>query len=56
MRSDIEIAQSAQLRRIADLARERLGIDEQYLEPYGHYKAKLSLDYAATLQLRPAAS
>jgi len=51
--SDIEIARRAPLRRIADLARERLGIAEEHLEPYGHFKAKLSLDHIATLQGRP---
>ncbi len=51
--SDIDIAQSAHLLRIADLARERLGINDEHLVPYGHYKAKLSLDYLASLQGRP---
>jgi formate--tetrahydrofolate ligase len=51
--SDIEIAQQAKLQRIVPLAHERLGILEQHLEPYGHYKAKLSLDYLATLEERP---
>ena len=53
MRSDIEIAQAAQMQRISALAQERLGIGEEHLEPYGHYKAKLSLDYVASLQARP---
>jgi formate--tetrahydrofolate ligase len=43
--SDIEIAQKAKLKPIIALARERLNIDPQFLEPYGHYKAKLSLDF-----------
>jgi formate--tetrahydrofolate ligase len=47
--TDIEIAQRAQLERIASLAQERLGIPEDALEPYGHYKAKVSLDYLASL-------
>jgi formate--tetrahydrofolate ligase len=47
--TDIEIAQRAQLKRIAALAQERLGIPEDALEPYGHYKAKVSLDYLASL-------
>ena len=50
---DIEIAQNARLERITDLAKKRLGIEEQYIEPYGRYKAKLSLDYIDTLQNRP---
>ena len=53
MLSDIEIAQRASLKRIVPLARERLGIDEEHLEPYGHYKAKLSLDYLDSLKDRP---
>jgi formate--tetrahydrofolate ligase len=36
-----------------DLAQDRLGIDETSLEPYGHYKAKLSLDYIDSLADRP---
>ena len=51
--SDIEIARQTPLRRITDLARERLGIADEHLVPYGHYKAKLSLDHIATLQDRP---
>jgi formate--tetrahydrofolate ligase len=53
MPTDIEIAQQATLRRIAELARERLAIPEEALEPYGHYKAKISLDYLDTLAARP---
>jgi formate--tetrahydrofolate ligase len=52
-KSDIEIAQAASLRRIADIARERLGIPPESLEPYGHYKAKLSMDYIKSLKDRP---
>jgi len=51
--SDLEIARQTPMRRIADLARERLGIDDVHLVPYGHYKAKLALDHIATLQDRP---
>ena len=43
-KSDIEISQAAKLRPIVDIARERLGIAPENLEPYGHYKAKLSMD------------
>jgi len=53
MLSDIEIAQKATMQRIADLARERLGIAAEHLEPYGHYKAKVHLDYLRSLQQRP---
>jgi len=52
-KSDIEIAQAAKPRPILDVARERLGIAAANLEPYGHYKAKVSLDYIKTLQERP---
>jgi formate--tetrahydrofolate ligase len=51
--SDIEIAQQARLLRITDLARDRLGIADEHLVPYGHYKAKLSLPYIDSLQGRP---
>jgi formate--tetrahydrofolate ligase len=52
MPSDIEIAQAAKLQRIAAVAREKLGIAEEHLEPYGHYKAKLSMKYLETLKGR----
>ncbi len=51
--SDIEIAQQAKLKRIVDLAKERLDIPERHVEPYGHYKAKLSLEYVDSLADRP---
>ena len=50
--SDITIAQAASMQRVAALARERLGIADEHLEPYGHYKAKLSLDYIDSLKDR----
>ena len=53
MLSDIEIAQQARMQRISVLARERLGIAEEHLEPYGHFKAKLSLAYLDSLKERP---
>jgi formate--tetrahydrofolate ligase len=53
MRSDIEIAQAATMRRIVELAHERLGIPDEHLAPYGHHKAKLSLNYAQSLADRP---
>src|SRR5579864_7289348 len=53
MPSDIEIAQKAKLQRIMQLAHDRLGIDDRHLEPYGHYKAKVSLDYVHSLEGRP---
>ena len=41
MLSDIEIAQNAKLKDISEIA-SMLGIDEKGIEPYGHYKAKIS--------------
>ncbi len=52
-KSDIEIAQAAKKRPIMELARERLGIAPENLEPYGHYKAKLSMDFIKSLKNRP---
>src|SRR6201982_703268 len=52
-RSDIEISQAAKKRPILQLAAERLGIAPEHLEPYGHYKAKLSMDFVKSLKTRP---
>lgn len=41
MLSDIEIASQAKMLKINKIA-ENLGVSEDYIEPYGHYKAKLS--------------
>ncbi|HET7381913.1 MAG TPA: formate--tetrahydrofolate ligase [Pseudolabrys sp.] len=49
-KSDIEISQSAKKRPILDIAKEKLGIAPENLEPYGHYKAKVSMDYVKSLQ------
>src|SRR3712207_3098509 len=43
MKSDIEIAQSANMNKIADIAKE-LGLGEDDIELYGKYKCKISLD------------
>ena len=51
--SDIEIAQKAKMKRIVDLANEQYGIESEHLEPYGHYKAKLSLNYIDSLKSKP---
>ena len=48
--SDIEIAQKAKMKRIIDLAKDQYGIESEHLEPYGHYKAKLSLNYIDSLK------
>ncbi len=50
--SDIDIAQRATLHRATAIA-GRIGIPEESLEPYGHYKAKVSLDFIETLKHRP---
>ncbi len=47
--SDIEIAQQASMRPIIDLAGEKFGIPAEHLDPYGHYKAKISLEYVNSL-------
>src|SRR5262249_53316114 len=51
--SNIAIAQQARMRPIVELARERLGLPEDQLEPYGRHKAKLSVDYVRSLEGRP---
>ena len=48
-KSDIEIAREAKLQNILEIAEKRLNIPEKFLEPYGHYKAKLSFDYINSL-------
>src|SRR5437867_10174757 len=55
MASDIEIAQKAKLERISKIALAKLGIAEEHLEPYGHFKAKVSLGYLDGLKTRPNA-
>ena len=52
-KSDIEIAQATKKRPIMEIAREKLGIAPENLEPYGHYKAKVSMDYIKSLKDRP---
>src|SRR5512137_1225890 len=52
MPSDIEIAQKAKMLRVTEVA-AKLGIPEDQLEPYGHYKAKVHLNYIETLKDRP---
>jgi formate--tetrahydrofolate ligase len=53
MASDIEIAQQATLKRVTEIAQQRLGIPDEHLVPYGHHKAKISLEYLETLKDRP---
>jgi formate--tetrahydrofolate ligase len=52
-KSDIEISQTAEKRRILDIAKEKLGIAAENLDPYGHYKAKVSMDYVKSLKDKP---
>jgi formate--tetrahydrofolate ligase len=52
-KSDIEISQAAKKRRILDIALEKLGIEAENLDPYGHYKAKVSMDYVKSLKSKP---
>src|SRR4026207_880635 len=52
-KTDIQIAQEARKRLIMELAKEKLGIAPENLEPYGHYKAKVSMDYIKSLQGKP---
>jgi formate--tetrahydrofolate ligase len=51
--SDIEIAQQAAMQEVTGLAQGRLGISQQHLDPYGRYKAKVSLDVFDELADRP---
>ncbi len=51
MLSDIEIAQNAKMKKITEIAAD-LGISDDYLEPYGHYKAKLSESLYSSLAFR----
>ena len=53
MLSDIAIAQRATLLPIADVA-AKIGIPADALDAYGRYKAKLTLDYLASLESRPS--
>jgi formate--tetrahydrofolate ligase len=52
-KSDIEISQAAKMRPILEVAAEKLNIPAEHLLPYGHDKAKVSLDYIASLAKRP---
>jgi formate--tetrahydrofolate ligase len=54
MLSDIEIANAARLRPISEVAQETLGIEAKHLVPYGHTKAKVDLEYLASLADRPS--
>ncbi|KGM08229.1 Formate--tetrahydrofolate ligase [Methylophaga thiooxydans] len=51
--SDIQIAQQATMQEVSQLAEQRLGLAPQHLDPYGRYKAKVSLDVMAEMADRP---
>jgi formate--tetrahydrofolate ligase len=50
--SDIDIAQQAKMKTIVEIAK-KLGIPEEAISPFGHYKAKISLDFIETLKNKP---
>ena len=52
MLTDIEIAQNAKMKKIKDIAAP-LGITEDELIPYGHYKAKISQECIDRLRTKP---
>ena len=53
--SDIEIAQACRMRKITEIAR-LAGIEDQYLEQYGNYKAKVDPASSRSLRTVPTAS
>ncbi|MDD3628536.1 MAG: formate--tetrahydrofolate ligase [Actinomycetota bacterium] len=52
MKSDIEIAQAAKMKHIKEIA-AMIGLDEDYLELYGNYKAKVKLEVLDNFRDRP---
>jgi len=52
MATDLDIARAAKLLPIGEIA-ARAGIPDEALEPYGRYKAKISLDFVAAQRERP---
>lgn len=52
MKSDIEIARAAKLDPIVEVAK-RIGINQESVLNYGHYKAKISLDFIESLESKP---
>src|SRR5689334_1725488 len=49
-KSDIEISQAAKKTPILEVAKNKLGIAAENLEPYGHFKAKVSMEYVKSLK------
>ena len=50
---DIDIARAAIMEPILPLAEKKLGIPADALVPYGHFKAKLSLNYIESIKDKP---
>jgi formate--tetrahydrofolate ligase len=55
IKSDIEIAQACEKKKIAEIAAEA-GVDEKYLEQYGNYKAKVDLRCCGIWRTDPTGS
>ncbi len=51
--ADIDIARAAKMKPLLPLAQSSFGIPPEALVPYGHFKAKVSLDYIASLKDKP---
>ncbi|MBJ7394206.1 MAG: formate--tetrahydrofolate ligase, partial [Candidatus Nanopelagicales bacterium] len=52
MKSDIEIARASSMKPIVEIA-SKIGIPQESVFNYGHYKAKISLDFIKTLEQKP---
>ena len=52
MKSDIEIARASAMKPIVEVA-SKIGIPQDSVLNYGHYKAKISLDFVKTLEQKP---
>jgi formate--tetrahydrofolate ligase len=52
VKSDIEIARASSMKPIIEIAR-KIGIPQESVFNYGHYKAKISLDFIKTLEQKP---
>ena len=52
-KGDIDIALAAHMRPITEVAADKLGIAAEHLDPYGHFKSKVSLEYTKTLSGKP---
>src|SRR5262245_63419159 len=55
MKTSLEIAQEAQLEPLDSLG-ARIGLEPEEIEPYGRYKAKISLDSIDRLSGKPDAN